>query len=498
MNSNPLLDGLAQTREPGSFVLVIYGATGDLTRRKLIPGMFSLFLKGIISQFRIIGFARRPWTTEFFRTEASQMLDIPHYSGVPEGQKTAFLEKLEYISSTFEGEQGYRQLEGLSQGYTGRIYYLSTPPDEYSAIIENLGKVKAQEHPQGGYSRIIVEKPFGRDLATAKALNAQLASYFTEEQIYRIDHYLGKETVQNIMVLRFGNGIFEPLWNSQHVDHIQITVAESLGVGTRGNYYEKSGTLRDMVQNHIFQLLCLLTMEPPADLSPDSIRNEKMKVLKSLRPITHKEVKEYTIRAQYTRGYVDSKEMPGYKEEQGVAPDSRTETFVALKIHIDNWRWAGVPIFIRSAKALTRKLSEAAVVFKDPPHQVFKTRPDELGHNSLVIHIQPEEGITFSVNAKIPGYTTQVRPVNMDFAYGSAFGDQTPEAYERLLLDCMVGDSTLYTRRDEIEASWTFITRILQGWQADPEAPLTYPAGTSGPEGAKKLMSGTNRKWRKL
>ncbi|OHD13114.1 MAG: glucose-6-phosphate dehydrogenase [Spirochaetes bacterium GWB1_48_6] len=498
MNSNPLLDGLAQTREPGAFALVIFGATGDLTKRKLIPGLFSLFLKGIISQFKIIGFARRPWTHESFQEEGRKMLNTSHFRQVPQGQKEAFIQKLAYISSTFDGEEGYKQLEAACEGYNGRIYYLSTPPDEYPAIIDNLGKVGAAHFPQGGYSRIIVEKPFGRDLATAKALNAQLSVYFSEDQIYRIDHYLGKETVQNVMVLRFGNGIFEPLWNSQHIDHIQITVAESLGVGSRGNYYEKSGALRDMVQNHIFQFLCLLTMEPPSDLSPDSIRNEKVKVLKSLRPITHKEVKEYTVRGQYTKGYVDNKEMPGYKEEVGVSPDSHTETFVALKVFIDNWRWAGVPIFIRSAKGLTRKLSEAAIVFKDPPHQVFKTRPDELGHNSLVIHIQPEEGITFTVNAKIPGYTTQVRPVNMDFAYGNAFGEHTPEAYERLLLDCMVGDSTLYTRKDEIEASWTYITRILQGWQADPEPPLTYTAGSSGPEGAKKLMAGTSRKWRKL
>lgn len=498
MNSNPLLEGLAQTREPGPFALVIFGATGDLTKRKLIPGLFSLFLKGIISQFRVIGFARRPWTATVFREEARRMIDIPAYRSISDGQKKAFLEKLEYVSSTFDDPAGYAQLEGLCEGFGGRIYYLSTPPDEYPAIIDHLGRAGAPAHPAGGYSRIIVEKPFGRDLATAKALNAQLAAWFQEDQIYRIDHYLGKETVQNIMVLRFGNGIFEPLWNSRHVDHIQITVAESLGVGTRGNYYEKSGTLRDMVQNHIFQLMCLLTMEPPADLSPDSIRNEKVKVLKSLKPITHKEVEDYTVRGQYTRGFVDNKEMPGYKEEQGVAPDSRTETFVALKVFIDNWRWAGVPIYIRSAKAMTRKLSEAAIVFKDPPHQVFKTRPDELGHNSLVIHIQPEEGITFSVNAKIPGYTTQIRPVNMDFAYGSAFGEQTPEAYERLLLDCMVGDSTLYTRKDEIEASWTYITRILQGWQADPQGPHPYTAGSSGPQAARDLLAKSGHKWRKL
>lgn len=498
MNNNPLLDGLAQTREPGPFAIVIFGATGDLTRKKLIPGLFSLFTKGIIGQFKIIGFARRPWTKEFFREEARSMIEISHFQAVPAGQKTAFLDKLDYVSSTFDDPAGYAQLEDVCKGFEGRIYYLSTPPDEYPSIISRLGQAGAHKAPRGGYSRIIVEKPVGRDLATAKALNSQLAEYFEESQIYRIDHYLGKETVQNIMVLRFGNGIFEPLWNNHHIDHIQITVAESIGVGTRGNYYEKSGTLRDMIQNHTFQLLSLLTMEPPNDLSADAIRNEKVKILKSLRPITHKDVDEYTVRAQYSPGVVNGEEVKGYKEEAGVAQDSRTETYVALKLFIDTWRWAGVPFFVRSGKSLGRKVTEIAVFFKDPPHQIYTSRSQEGVHNSLIIRIQPEEGITFNVNAKIPGYNTQVRNVNMDFAYGSAFGESTPEAYERLLLDCLVGDSTLYTRKDEIEASWSFITRILQGWQAS-SAPLpTYRAGTAGPEEAKRLIATINRKWRKL
>jgi glucose-6-phosphate 1-dehydrogenase len=342
---------------------------------------------------------------------------------------------------------------------------------------------------------VIVEKPFGRDLASAKLLNGMLARQFEEHQIYRIDHYLGKETVQNVMALRFGNAVFEPLWNNKHIDHIQITVAESIGIGTRGNYYEKSGTLRDMVQNHIFQILTLLTMEPPSDSDPDSIRTEKVKVLKALRPITHKDVEEYTVRGQYTRGIVEGEERPGYKEVEGVAPDSKTETFIALKIFIDNWRWAGVPIFIRSGKSLTRKVSEVMVQFKSPPHNIYRGESQD---NSLIIHIQPEEGITWNVNAKIPGYTNNLRPVNMDFAYGSAFGDSTPEAYERLILDALLGDSTLYTRKDEIETSWAFITRILQGWASSGAEVPTYRAGSSGPEEAKALIGTIGQKWRKM
>ncbi len=497
MFTNPLLDGLQFAKEPVPFIITIFGATGDLTRRKLIPALFSLFLKGNISQFKIVGFARRTWTGETFRDEAHQMIAGGAFASVPEAQKKAFLEKLDYVSSTFDDPEGYKRLAQLVKGWEGRLFYLSTPPDEYEAIIKNLGAQNLNQSVPG-YSRIIVEKPFGRDLASAKELNEILASVFDENQIYRIDHYLGKETVQNILVLRFGNGIFEPLWNNRYIDHIQITVAESLGVGTRGNYYEKSGAMRDMVQNHIFQLMTLLTMEPPNDLSPDTIRTEKVKVLKSLRPITFKDVKTYTVRGQYGPGIVQGQSVKGYLEEDGVNPDSHTETFVALKIFLDTWRWEGVPIFIRTGKSLGRRVSEVAVSFKEPPLHIFNNRGSDTKNNTLVIHIQPEEGVTFNVNAKIPGYTTQVRPVSMDFAYGNAFGESTPEAYERLLLDALVGDSTLYTRRDEIETSWAFITRILQGWAEDPAPLPQYRAGSSGPEEAKALLSSVNQKWRKL
>ncbi len=498
MSTNPLLDGLTFAREPGSFALYIFGATGDLTRKKLIPALFSLFTKGIISHFRIIGFARRPWTREFFQNEARSMLDHGPARAASTAVKDAFLEKLDYISSTFDNPEGYAQIEAAAQGMEGRIFYLSTPPNEYPAIIENLGRAGHHHAPPGGYSRIIVEKPIGRDLASAKELNTQLAAWFDESQIYRIDHYLGKETVQNLLVLRFCNNIFEPLWNNHFVDHIQITIAESIGVGTRGNYYESSGALRDMIQNHAFQLLTLLTMEHPGELSAEAIRSEKVKILKSLRPITFREVNRYTVRAQYSQGVIEGEEVPGYRQENGVAPDSMTETYVALELGIDNWRWAGVPIYVRTGKRLSRKSTEIAVYFKEPPHQLFRTGGQLPPPNSLIIHIQPEEGISWNVNSKVPGYITTVRPVNMDFAYGSAFGDTTPEAYERLLLDCMVGDSTLYTRRDEVETSWAFITRILQGWSQNQTPMASYPAGSAGPEDAKALLNHRGKKWRKL
>jgi glucose-6-phosphate 1-dehydrogenase len=351
---------------------------------------------------------------------------------------------------------------------------------------------------QGGHARIIVEKPIGRDLAGARALNDLLARYFDERQVYRIDHYLGKETVQNIMLLRFGNGIFEPVWNSRYVRNIQISVAEKIGVESRGNYYERSGALRDMVQNHLFQLLSLTTMEPPSSLDPDSIRSEKVKVLKSLRPITHRDTARFTVRAQYAPGYMDGVPTPGYLEETGVAPDSRTETFVALKLQLDTWRWSGVPIFLRTGKRLARRVSEIAVQFKEPPLQLFRKSGSPGGKNALIIRIQPDEGISLNMNAKTPGYSTDARPVNMDFAYGSAFGESPPEAYERLILDALVGDSTLYTRRDEIEASWTFITRILKGWEEDASPIPSYVPGGSGPEEAKALVGEESLKWRKL
>jgi glucose-6-phosphate 1-dehydrogenase len=447
------------------------------------------------TQFKVVGFARRPWGTEGLRERAREMLGDFHDVG--REQIDAFLSRLEYLQSTFEDPEGFKQMDTHAAGYPNRLYYLSTPPGAYEDIIHNLGGLGLAQRKEG-FTRIVVEKPFGRDFHSAQALNEVLARYFREEQIYRIDHYLGKETVQNILSLRFGNGIFEPIWNNNYIDHIQITVGEKIGVGTRGKYYESAGALRDMVQNHIFQLLSLTTMEPPNDLSPDSIRGEKVKVLKALRPITYRDIPEHTVRGQYAGGIVDGETVPGYREEEGVDPSSQTETFVALRLFLDTWRWSGVPIFVRSGKRLLRKVSEISVHFKEPPHQIFRNRHPAMNRNALIIRIQPQEGATLNMNAKIPGYTTDMRPVNMDFAYGSAFGGQTLEAYERLLFDAIIGDSTLYTRRDEVETSWAFITRILEGWKLTQEPLPQYRPASSGPEEAKRLIAGSGRRWRKL
>ena len=496
MDFNPFRSGLSASREAQSFVFIIFGVTGDLTRKKLMPALFSLYAKGHLNRFKIVGFARRPWTQEFFRSEAEKMLQKPEWLAYGKETLHAFLKTLEYIQSPFEDPAGYRQIDSVCEGFAHRIYYLATPPESYGTIIQHLGE-NGLAREKGGHTRIVVEKPFGRDLSTARKLNDQLSQFFREDQIYRIDHYLGKETVQNLILLRFGNGIFEPIWNHRYIHHIQITVAEKIGVEGRGNYYETAGALRDMVQNHMFQLLCLTTMEPPNDLSPDTIRTEKVKILKSLRPISFRETSLYTVRGQYAAGYMDGVPVPAYREEPGVAPDSRTETFVALKVFLDTWRWSGVPIYLRTGKRLARRMSEIAVRFKAPPLELFPRAWVYSGQNALIIRIQPNEGISLIMNAKIPGYTLNMRPVNMDFSYGSAFGESPPEAYERLILDALVGDSTLYTRRDEIEASWTFITRILKGWEEDPSPIPQYVPGGSGPEEAKSLLE-PNTRWRKL
>ncbi len=494
MAQNPLLVGLEASREARPFVIYIFGVTGDLTRKKLMPALFSLFLAGT-TDFKVVGFARRPWGTDGLRERAREMLS--DFADAGTEQIDAFLSRLEYLQSTFQDPEGFRKIDDFAEGYQNRIYYLSTPPSAYEDIIANLGSYGLAQREEG-FTRIVVEKPFGRDFASAQALNRALAEHFREDQIYRIDHYLGKETVQNILALRFGNGIFEPIWNNNYIDHIQITVGEKIGVGTRGTYYESAGALRDMVQNHIFQLLSLTTMEPPNDLAPDSIRGEKVKVLKALRPITYRGIAENTVRGQYSAGIVDGQEVPGYREEEGVSADSQTETFVALRLFIDTWRWAGVPIFVRSGKRLLRKVSEISVHFKEPPHEIFRNRHPAMNRNALIIRIQPQEGATLNMNAKIPGYTTDMRPVNMDFAYGSAFGGHTLEAYERLIFDAIIGDSTLYTRRDEVETSWAFITRILEGWKLTYEPLPQYRPASSGPDEAKDLIASVGRRWRKL
>jgi glucose-6-phosphate 1-dehydrogenase len=499
MQDNPLLAGLGLAREPQPLTLVIFGASGDLTHRKLIPALFSLFLKGSISGVRIVGFARREWDTSSFRALVRKMLDSEDVPAAGPDVKDAFAATASFIRSPFESPEGYQEIVTSYPAPANRIFYLATPPDAYQVIVERIGAAGLADQARG-FSRIIVEKPIGRDRESAKALNAAIARTFPESQIYRIDHYLGKETVQNIMLMRFGNRIFEPVWNNRYVDHVQISMAETIGVGTRGPYYESAGALRDMMQNHMLQLLCLVAMEPPVDLDPDSIHDEKVKVLKSIAPLSGTRVLTETVRGQYGRGIVDGAEVPAYREEQGVAPGSPTETFAALRVHLDSWRWAGVPFLLRTGKRLSRRTTEISLHFKRPPLLLFADRePAATPPNVLTFRIQPQEGITMGFNTKIPGATTEMRMVNMDFSYGSAFGEELPEAYERLLLDAMLGDSTLYMRKDEVDSAWGFITEILHGWGTMGQpAVQPYRAGSAGPEAAALLLGSPERKWRRL
>ncbi len=494
MAPNPLFRGLDSQETAEPLVVFIFGVTGDLTRSKLMPALYSLYLDGRLSRIRIVGFARRDWSDDHFREQAALMIESMPGS---DEQRRRFLSTLAYLRSTFEDDSGYRRIPEYAEGFSNRLYYLSTPPSAYEQVIDGLGTHDLAAD-QDGYTRIVVEKPFGTDLQSARRLNELLLSYFVERQVYRIDHYLGKETVQNLMMLRFGNGIFEPVWNRHHVDHVQITVAESSGVGTRGNYYEAAGAMRDMVQNHAFQLLAITAMEPPNDIRPESIRGEKLKVIQALDRVTLREPDEHVMRAQYTPGVVDGEPARGYREEDDVDPESRAETYAALRLFLDTWRWQGVPFVLRTGKRLSRKITEISIHFKDPPLRHFAGSGHAIDRNVLAIRIQPDEGITLRMNAKIPGYESAARPVNMDFSYGTSFGRAVPEAYERLLFDVMKGDPTLYARRDEIEASWAFVTPILDYWRDARGALYEYEAGSAGPSEARRLLGSGSRRWRKL
>ena len=499
MQENPLAAGLGLPREPPPLSLVIFGASGDLTRRKLVPALFSLHLKGSAARMRITGFARRDWTTESFRARVRAMLDAEDAPPASAVDKDAFAARVGFVRSSFDSPEGYAALKEAAPDHPNRLFYLATPPDAYQAVVERIRQSGLADQSRG-YARIIVEKPLGRDLASARALNDVFAGAFPEEQIYRIDHYLGKETVQNIMLLRFGNEIFEPVWNNRYVDHVQITMAETIGVESRGRYYEGAGALRDMIQNHMLQLLSLVAMEPPVDLAPDSVRDEKVKVLKSIKPIGADAVEAETVRAQYAEGIAEGGEVPGYRREQEVAPDSGTETYAALRVSLDSWRWAGVPFLLRTGKRLSRRATEISVHFRRPPLNLFGDRARLSAQpNVLVLRMQPQEGITLSFNAKIPGHASEMRTVAMDFAYGSAFAEELPEAYERLLLDAMVGDSTLFMRKDEVDSAWRFVTGILEGWTETGRPRLSfYRAGSSGPDEASRLLASAERRWRRL
>ena len=507
--TNPLREGLRLRRTPEPCVVVIFGATGDLTRRKLVPALYDLARDQLLpGGFSVVGFARTDLGTDGFDSRLQDSVAKYARTGPVDGRLwSSFGEGISYFQGEYDDVESFRKLAGRldeidsQRGTSGnRLFYLATPPSSYEPIIHNLGESGlARETPSTGWRRIIVEKPFGHDLRSAQDLNSRLAEVFEERQVYRIDHYLGKETVQNILVFRFSNGIFEPIWNRRYVDNVQITVAESIGVEGRGGYYEEAGALRDMVQNHMLQLVSLVAMEPPIAFEADAVRDEKLKVLRAIRPFEANEIAEETVRGQYARGWIDGQPEPGYREEPGVSPDSRTETYVAMRLFIDNWRWADVPFYFRVGKRLPKRTTEVAVQFHRAPHLLFsKTSAERPEPSVLILRIQPDEGIALQFGAKLPGPTIRVRSVAMDFRYGTTFGVTPPDAYERLLLDCMLGDSTLFTRRDEVEAAWSFVTRILEGWSALDEPLAQYEAGIWGPTEADRLIQRDGRSWRRL
>ncbi|MBX5466423.1 MAG: glucose-6-phosphate dehydrogenase [Firmicutes bacterium] len=504
MADNPLRLGLEAERRPDPFTLIIFGATGDLCRRKLLPALYNLALDGWLPEpFLVIGVGRTAWTDDAFRQTAAEAIDRFSRRARDRARWEAFARHLAYVAGDFQDGDTYQRIgqrltEAPAEAEASRLFYLATPPALYPVVAERLRKSGLHRSDGTGWVRIIVEKPFGHDLESARALNQSLHQVFGEDQLFRIDHYLGKETVQNLLVFRFANGIFEPLWNQQFIDHVQITVAESIGLEGRGGYYESAGALRDMVQNHMLQLLSLIAMEPPATLDADAIRDEKVKVLKALRPLTGHEVNEFTVRGQYQAGVVDGVPVPGYRQEPDVDPQSNTESYVALRLQIDNWRWAGVPFYLRTGKRLARRVSEIAIQFKRPPHRLFAaTRAAEMDPNLLAVKIQPDEGMALRFGAKVPGPHIRVRTVNMEFLYGTSFADPAPEAYERLLLDAMWGDSTLFTRKDEVEVAWAFISGILEGWQRYHTPLYFYEAGSWGPGAADDLIARDALRWRR-
>jgi glucose-6-phosphate 1-dehydrogenase len=509
--ANPLRAGLRMERTPEPCVMVIFGASGDLTQRKLIPALYNLANERLLpGGFSVVGFARREWDNEQFRSKLHDATSTFSRSKplAPEVWQS-FADGLFFQHGDYDNPDSYAALKkrldwiDRERGTNGnRVYYLATPPDAYATIANQLGRAGLTNNASeggSGWTRIIVEKPFGRDLESAHELNQQLQQSFAEHEIYRIDHYLGKETVQNILVFRFANGIFEPIWNRQYVDHVQITVGETVGVEGRGGYYERSGVIRDMVQNHMLQLLTLVGMEPPTSFDADTVRDEKVKVLRALRPIAPDDVDAFTVRGQYGAGAIAGETVPGYREEEGVDPHSNTETFAAFKFFVDSWRWAGVPFYLRSGKRLPKRITEIAVQFREAPHLLFRDSGQQPEANLLVMKIQPDEGISLRFSSKVPGAGSSIRPVTMDFRYGNSFGVASPEAYERLLLDCMLGDSTLFTRNDEVEAQWSLITPIIEGWHASAPPPFAnYEAGVWGPRAAHEFIAQDGRSWRRL
>ena len=495
---NPLLEGLKLRRTPDPCVFVIFGASGDLTQRKLIPAIYSLAYRHLLPEkFAVVGVARSQENDEQFRQRMEAAVREHARDPFRDDVWGPLADGMYYVSTEFADDSGEDRLTSLlsqldqERGTAGnRLVYFAVPPSAIGMIVEEL----APRRETTGWSRLVIEKPFGHDLDSAHELTALLQKYFVEEEIFRIDHYLGKETVQNMLALRFANGIFEPIWNRQFVDHVQITVAETMGIENRAGYYEQAGAIRDIFQNHLLQLLALTAMEPPIDFTSEQVRNEKVKVLRSVHTPGPKSV----VRGQYGRGYVEGEEVAGYRDESGVAPGSMTETYLAAKLYVDNWRWADTPFYVRMGKRLPRRETTIAIEFKRAPHPPFEELAAEgLQPNVLLVHVQPDEGVSLAIGAKVPGAGMTIRTVHMDFLYGGTFRTGLPEAYERLILDAMLGDQTLFTRTDEVEEQWSLVDAIVAAWKRDRPAFPNYSAGTWGPASADDLIHRDGRSWRR-